>query len=211
MWEALGIRDFQVFLISATMLALTPGQDTLYVVGRTLAQGRAAGIASVIGILSGALIHLLAGALGLSALLIASPSAFAVVRWAGGAYLIYLGIRMLCAGGGGNEIPETFKATGTLAVWRQGMLTNLLNPKVALFCLAFIPQFIQAEAPRKTAAFLLLGLCFFVIGTAWLFCIVGFASGIGGKLRHDPRFAKTLNRTAGVLFMVLGLRLVLQR
>ena len=133
MWDTLGIRDFQVFLIAATMLALTPGQDTLYVLGRTLAQGRAAGIASVMGILSGALIHLLAGALGLSALLIASPSAFAVVR------------------------------------------------------------------------------CFFVIGTAWLFCIVGFASGIGGKLRHDPRFAKTLNRTAGVLFMVLGLRLVLQR
>lgn len=211
MLDALGIRDFHVFLASATMLALTPGQDTLYVLGRTLAQGKAAGIASVAGILSGAMAHLLAGVLGLSALLLASPSAFTVVKWGGGAYLIYLGIRMLLARNSVAEIPDAFKSTGRLAVWRQGMLTNLMNPKVALFCLAFIPQFIHADAQRKAPAFILLGMCFFIIGTLWLLCIVVFASGIGGRLRNDPRFERMLNGLAGVLFILLGLRLVFQR
>lgn len=209
MWEQLGIRDFPMFLVSATVLALTPGQDTLYVLGRSLSRGRRAGLASVAGILSGAMIHLFAGALGLSALLIASPAAFAFVRWAGGAYLIYLGVRMFFPKDQDSEIPVEFKGRDQFAIWRQGTMTNLLNPKVALFILAFIPQFIGAESARKTFAFLMLGSCFFVIGTGWLLCVVGFASVIGEKLRNNRRLETGLNRFAGFLFIILGLRLLL--
>ncbi|WAC19128.1 LysE family translocator [Luteolibacter sp. SL250] len=207
MWEIPGVREFPVFLVSATMLALTPGQDTLYVMGRALAQGRKAGVISVAGILSGALVHLLAGAGGLSALLAASPSAFTVVKWAGGAYLIYLGIRMLM-GSGKAEVVESARTSSTAALWRQGFITNVLNPKVALFCLAFIPQFIVPGSPHTVPVFLFLGICFFIIGGLWLLVIVAFAAAIGGKLQGGWNAA--LNRLAGVLFIGLGLRLLFQ-
>lgn len=207
MWEIPGVREFPVFLVSAAMLAVTPGQDTLYVMGRALAQGRKAGVISVAGILSGALVHLLAGAGGLSALLAASPSAFTVVKWMGGAYLIYLGIRMLM-GGGKDGVVESVSITSAAALWRQGFITNVLNPKVALFCLAFIPQFIVPGSPHTVPVFLFLGICFFVIGGLWLLVIVAFAAAIGGKLEGGWNVA--LNRVAGVLFIGLGLRLLFQ-
>jgi threonine/homoserine/homoserine lactone efflux protein len=207
MWEIPGIRELPVFLVSAAMLAVTPGQDTLYVMGRALAQGRKAGIISVAGILSGALIHLFAGAVGLSALLAASPSAFTVVKWAGGAYLIYLGVRML-VGGGKDEEVETRSITSSAELWRQGFITNVLNPKVALFCLAFIPQFIAPGTSNTVPVFLILGLCFFVIGGLWLLLVVAFAAAIGGKFSGDWNVA--LNRVVGVLFIGLGLRLLFQ-
>jgi len=204
-----GIQDFRVFLAAALMVALTPGQDTLYVLGRTVAQGAKAGLASVAGILSGAAIHVVAGALGLSALLIASPDAFLAMKLAGGVYLIYLGIRMLIAKTGPAEIPTEFVSSGFAAIWRQGLLTNFLNPKVALFILAFIPQFIREDAVHKSLAFAMLGSCFFVIGTIWLLCIVGFAAAIGRRLGKHARFGKWLNWIAGALFVLLGLRLLI--
>jgi threonine/homoserine/homoserine lactone efflux protein len=207
MWEIPGIRELPVFLVSAAMLAVTPGQDTLYVMGRALAQGRKAGIISVAGILSGALIHLFAGAVGLSALLAAAPSAFTVVKWAGGAYLIYLGVRML-VGGGKDEEVETRSITSSAELWRQGFITNVLNPKVALFCLAFIPQFIAPGTSNTVPVFLILGLCFFVIGGLWLLLVVAFAAAIGGKFSGGWNVA--LNHVAGVLFIGLGLRLLFQ-
>lgn len=206
-----GIQDFRIFLAAAVMVALTPGQDTLYVLGRSVAQGAKAGLASVAGILSGAVVHVVAGALGLSALLVASPDAFLAVKLAGGAYLIYLGSRMLVSKSGAAEIPDRFASSGFVPIWRQGLLTNLLNPKVALFILAFIPQFIRGDSESKSLAFVILGMTFFVIGTLWLLCIVSFAAVIGGKLRSEPRLGKWLDRIAGSLFVVLGLKLLAGR
>lgn len=203
-----GIHDFRVFAVASAMLAITPGQDTLYVLGRSVAQGWKTGIASVIGIVSGAVVHVLAGAFGLSALLIASPSAFFSVKLAGGAYLIYLGSRLLFAKGGSSDVSLMAGVPGFWPTWRQGLLTNLLNPKVALFILAFLPQFIDADSPSKFVSFLLLGSCFFAIGTAWLLCVVAFSSAIFRRLRESPRLLVTLNRLAGALFLVLGLRLL---
>jgi len=211
MWDFPGIHDFPVFLATATLLALTPGQDTVYVLGQSLARGRRAGILSVAGILSGALVHLLAGAAGLSALLAASPSAFTMVKWVGGGYLIYLGARMLLSRGDPAADEVAAKETGAGQLWRQGFITNVLNPKVALFCLAFIPQFILPGAEHPAAAFLFLGLCFFTIGGLWLLVVVACAAHIGGKLGGSGRWNLWLNRLAGVLFIVLGLRLLLQR
>jgi len=204
----LGIHDFFVFLATGIVLNLTPGQDTFYILGRTISQGRGAGIASVMGISAGALVHTLAAALGLSALLAASASAFLAVKLAGAAYLIYLGARMLLTRTAAVSLSENFPSSGFYPVFRQGMLTNVLNPKVALFFLAFMPQFIAASSPNKFLAFIALGLCFVTTGTIWCLCLAWFASLLGDRLRGSAAF---LNRAAGALFVLLGIRLASAR
>ena len=207
----LGIHDFLVFLATGIVLNLTPGQDTFYILGRSISQGRSAGMASVIGIAAGALVHTLAAALGLSALLAASASAFLVVKLGGAAYLIYLGARMLLTRSSIAPLPSEFSSSGFFPVFRQGMLTNLLNPKVALFFLAFMPQFIAANSPNKFLAFIVLGLCFITTGTIWCFFLAWFASRLGERLRGSAPFRDLLNRTAGALFVFLGIRLAAAR
>jgi threonine/homoserine/homoserine lactone efflux protein len=203
----LGIHDFGVFLATGIVLNLTPGPDTFYILGRSVAQGRSAGIASALGISTGSLVHTFAAALGLSALLAASASAFLAVKLAGAAYLVYLGCRMLFSRASAATIPQGFSSSGFRAVYRQGLLTNVLNPKVALFFLAFMPQFIAADSPSKFAAFVTLGLCFTATGTLWCLCLAWFSSLIGDRLRGSTTFAEVLNRTAGALFVFLGVRL----
>ena len=203
----LGIHDFGVFLATGIVLNLTPGPDTFYILGRSMAQGRNAGIASALGISTGSVVHTFAAALGLSALLAASASAFLVVKLAGAAYLVYLGSRILFSRTSAATIPEGFSSSGFRAVYRQGLLTNVLNPKVALFFLAFMPQFIAADSPSKFAAFITLGLCFTATGTLWCLCLASFSSLLGDCLRGSTTFAEILNRTAGALFVFLGVRL----
>jgi threonine/homoserine/homoserine lactone efflux protein len=204
----LGIHDFFVFLATGIVLNLTPGQDTFYILGRAISQGRSAGIASAVGISAGALVHTFAAALGLSALLAASATAFLAIKFAGAGYLIYLGARMLSTRPSAAPLPENFSSAGFFPVFRQGMLTNVLNPKVALFFLAFMPQFIAADSPNKFLAFITLGLCFVTTGTIWCFCLAWFASLLGDRLRGSAAF---LNRAAGVLFIFLGIRLAAAR
>ncbi|MEW6301914.1 MAG: LysE family translocator [Verrucomicrobiota bacterium] len=202
-----GIHDFGVFLVAGILLNLTPGPDTFYILGRSLAQGRSAGIASALGIGAGTLVHTFAAALGLSAIIATSATAFLAVKLAAAAYLIYLGARLLLTRASATAIPATFTTSGFRAVFRQGLLTNVLNPKVALFFLAFMPQFIAADSPSKFAAFITLGLCFVVTGTLWCLCLAWFAALLGNRLRGNPSFSTALNRMAGALFVVLGLRL----
>jgi threonine/homoserine/homoserine lactone efflux protein len=203
----LGIHDFGVFLVTGIVLNLTPGPDTFYILGRSMVQGRSAGIASVLGIATGSLVHTFAAALGLSALLAASASAFLAVKLAGAAYLVYLGCRMLFSRAAAASIPQGFASSGFGAIYRQGLLTNVLNPKVALFFLAFMPQFIAADSPSKFASFVVLGLCFTVTGAIWCLCLAWFSSLLGDRLRGSTTFAEILNRTAGALFVFLGIRL----
>ena len=203
----LGIHDFGVFLATGIVLNLTPGPDTFYILGRSMAQGRSAGIASVLGISTGSLIHTFAAALGLSALLAASASAFLAIKFAGAAYLVYLGFRMLFARASAATIPKSFSTSGFLVVYRQGLLTNILNPKVALFFLAFVPQFIAAGSSSKFAAFLVLGACFTITGTLWCLCLAWFSALLVDRLRRRTALVQVLNRTAGALFVFLGLRL----
>jgi threonine/homoserine/homoserine lactone efflux protein len=203
----LGIHDFGVFLATGIVLNVTPGPDTLYILGRSMTQGRSAGIASAFGIGTGSLVHTLAAALGLSALLAASASAFLAVKLAGAAYLVYLGCRMLFGRASAATIPAGFSSSGFRVVYRQGLLTNVLNPKVALFFLAFMPQFIAADSPSKFAAFVTLGLCFTATGTLWGLCLAWFSSLLGDRLRGSTTVAQVFNRTAGALFVFLGIRL----
>jgi threonine/homoserine/homoserine lactone efflux protein len=206
-----GIHDFPLFLLSGVLLNLAPGPDTAYILGRSIAQGRQAGVASALGITAGSLGHTCAAALGLSAFLATSAWAFMAVRLIGGAYLIFLGTRMILQRTGQFQVQAGFKRSSAAAAFRQGMLTNLLNPKVALFFLAFLPQFIDPTAPAKVPAFLLLGLTFVITGTAWCLILAWFAATFSARLRGNRTVSQCLNKAVGALFVFLGVRLVTTR
>ena len=202
-----GIHEFALFVTTGILLNLTPGPDTVYILGRSIAHGRRAGVASALGISVGSIFHTGAAALGLSAFLATSAWAFTFVKLAGAAYLIFLGVRALIDRQTDLSMPAHFKRSGAGAAFRQGILTNILNPKVALFFLAFLPQFIDAGAPSKTLAFILLGLTFVLTGTTWCLILAWFASAFSARLRESPNVAAWLSRAVGSLFIFLGLRL----
>ena len=202
-----GIHNFTLFLTTGILLNLMPGPDTAYIIGRSIAQGRRAGIASAFGITLGSICHTVAAALGLSAFLAASAFAFTAVKLIGGAYLIYLGVCMILSRARELHVPSQFRSRETVAAFRQGMITNLLNPKVALFFLAFLPQFIDPSSPMKVPAFIALGLTFVTTGTIWCLILAWFASAFSQRLRGSTTVANVLNRTVGSLFVFFGLRL----
>ncbi len=206
-----GIHDFPVFLVAGIVLNLTPGPDTFYILSRSLAQGALAGVASALGIASGLFVHTLLAALGLSAFLAASTTAFTIIKLAGAAYLIYLGWRMLVSRPEAAASSPAAARAGLLAIFRQGVLTNVLNPKIALFFLAFLPQFISPASTAKSAAFMLLGLCF--IGTSTIWCLL--LALCAGRLRHylapGAVMARKVNQGAGLMIMALGLFLAVKR
>jgi threonine/homoserine/homoserine lactone efflux protein len=206
-----GIHDFGLFLITGILLNLTPGPDTAYILGRSIAQGREAGIASAFGISVGSVFHTCAAALGLSAILATSAWAFVAVKMIGGAYLIFLGIRMLIERGSKFYLPEHFRRSTSAAAFRQGILTNILNPKVALFFLAFLPQFIDPGSTAKVPAFLVLGFTFVTTGTLWCLVLAWFASTFSERLRRNEAVANFLNRAVGGLLVFLGVRLATSR
>ncbi|MCD0417137.1 LysE family translocator [Rubrivivax sp. JA1024] len=208
----LGIHDFWLFVASGLLLNVTPGPDTAYIVGRGLQFGWRGGAAAALGVSTGCLVHVAAAAAGLSALLMVSTLAFGVLKWAGAAYLIWLGVRMLLSK------PSDFTATAGAApalslasVFRQGMLTNVLNPKVALFFLAFLPQFVAADAANKELAFLLLGLIFVVNGTLYCLALAAFAARAADRLRRSVTVLQWINRGLGALFVALGVRVAMAR
>jgi len=202
-----GIHDFGLFLAAGVLLNLTPGPDTVYILGRSIAQGREAGVASALGICVGSIFHTCAAALGLSAILATSSVAFVAIKLVGGAYLIFLGIKLLLDRRRELSLPSNFRQRTSAAAFRQGVLTNVLNPKVALFFLAFLPQFIDPGSSAKLPAFLLLGLTFVTTGTIWCLILAWFASAFSERLRANPTITAWLNRAVGALFVFLGLRL----
>lgn len=202
-----GIHDFSLFLAAGILLNLTPGPDTVYILGRSIAQGRDAGVASALGICAGSIFHTCAAALGLSAILATSALAFSAIKLLGGAYLVFLGVKMLLDRRKRLSLPSNFRWRTAGAAFRQGVLTNILNPKVALFFLAFLPQFIDPTSNSKIAAFLALGLTFVTTGTIWCLILAWSASSLSERLRRNETIAQWVSRTAGALFVFLGLRL----
>ncbi len=208
----LGIHHYWLFIATAIVLVLTPGQDTFFILGRSLASGRPAGIAAALGITVGSVIHTCFAALGLSALLATSPSAFMAVKFAGAAYLLYIGVRALLARAGGLAAGQAGPAIdGRWTAFRQGILNNLLNPKVALFFLALMPQFILAGSEHKVLAFLALGLTFVTLGVMWCLVLALGAAHLRSLFLRRPSMAIWLNRVAGAMFIGLGLRLATAR
>jgi threonine/homoserine/homoserine lactone efflux protein len=200
-----------IFLAAGLALNFTPGADMLYCLGQGLKGGPRAGIAASLGIATGSLIHTLLGAFGLAALIATQPAAFEAMRWAGVAYLVWLGIaafrappRAVAAASGGGR-------RSAVAAWRDGALVNLLNPKVIVFTLAFLPQFIDPARGSPLVQFLILGAIFNVTGTMVNTAVGGFAGSLGRALAGSARLARGLNWMSGCLFLGLAARLALDR
>jgi threonine/homoserine/homoserine lactone efflux protein len=208
-----GTHDLALFALTVLVLNATPGVDLAFTLVSTLKSGVRAGLAAAAGIGSGCIVHTLAAAFGLAALLAASSAAFSVVKWAGAAYLMWLAIGLLRQGLRGTAVTAPGAASATPSqyakrLFRQGFLTNVLNPKVALFFLALLPQFIDADAPNKTLAFLFLGTWFIVQGFAFL---AAFVLLVAPLRRWQPRPAITrgVHIAGGSLFALLAARLAL--
>jgi threonine/homoserine/homoserine lactone efflux protein len=205
----MGIHDFWLFVLSGLLLNVTPGPDTAYIIGRSIQFGWRSGAAAAIGISCGCLVHVFGTAIGLSALLMASASAFAVVKLAGAAYLILTGAHMLLSRP--RPVAATIPRDGISLrrVFWQGALTNVLNPKVALFFLAFLPQFVAADSPHQMFAFLLLGLIFIFNGMLWCLGVAVFAARAAGRIRRSQGAIAWINRVLGSLFVYLGVRVAM--
>lgn len=204
----LGIHDLYLFIAAALLLNVTPGPDTALVIGQSMRHGLRGGVLAALGVSAGCYVHIAAAAIGLSALLLTSALAFTAIKWIGVCYLCYVGLRMLLA----RE--TSFQAAGdqpkqSNSIFWQGFLTNVLNPKVALFFLAFLPQFIDANAPQKALAFVLLGLIINVGGTAWLLMVAWAASRTTSAIRDSTRVKLWLERAIGTMFVALGVKLAL--
>jgi threonine/homoserine/homoserine lactone efflux protein len=206
-----GTEHLGLFILTGLLLNITPGQDTLYIVGRSVSQGRRAGVLSVLGISSGSVIHTLAAAFGLSAILSTSAQAFVIVKLAGAAYLTYLGVRMMLERAPAAADAAAFEHESGWAIYRAGLLTNVLNPKVALFFMALLPQFVSAGAESRVLTFLFLGSVFIFNGTLWCLFVVWSASAISGRLRGRESAGIALKRATGAIFVALGLRLAVSR
>ncbi len=203
-----------MFMAAGWLLNLTPGPDVLYIVNNALKNGVRAGMVAALGIVSGCFVHVLAAAFGVGALLATSATAFTLLKWAGAAYLLWMGVKLLTAKDRANPmapvaLPQAPEVANLGRIYRRGFLTNVLNPKVALFFLAFVPQFIAHDAPNKVMAFLLLGLIFNInslpinFGYAWL------AAKAAQRVQTVQRAMHWLDRAAGLMFVGFGLKLAM--
>ncbi|CCD98155.1 LysE family translocator [Bradyrhizobium sp. STM 3809] len=207
----LGIHDLPLFLVSGLLLNIMPGPDTAYIVGRSAQMGWPGGAAAALGISAGCLVHACASAIGLSALLTASATAFAVVKWVGAAYLVYLGVTQILTRrlDTSNDSPAVAPDVRLRKVFWQGALTNILNPKVAMFFLAFLPQFVAADASHQALAFLLLGIIFVFNGTIWCLGVAVAAAHAARGVRRSAATMLWMNRAIGGLLIYLGVRIAM--
>ena len=207
-----GTHDLALFIASGLLLNIAPGPDSLLVVTRSAAQGWRAGSAAAFGIGAGIFVHIFAAALGLSAVLATSATAFAAVKYAGAAYLLYIGIGLLV--GKRNNLAGT-KSTLAPApltyrkIFMQGFLTNVLNPKVALFFLAFVPQFMLPDSTNKALAFIVLGCIFNFNGMLWCNLLAVVTAFTRSRIRAGNALSRWIGRLVGALFVSFGVKLAL--
>lgn len=198
-----GQEHIITFLVAASVLALMPGPGMLYVLARTMQGGRAAGRRSVLGTMVGGCLHVVAAAFGLSALLLASAKAFEVVKLAGASYLILLGVTAIIAARRGLDAPPTV-AGGAGAVFRQGVLTEALNPKTALFFLTFLPQFVQASRGPVWAQLLLFGALTVLLNGTSDVVVILVGDRLARLLRQRPRLWRRQRLASGIVLVGLG-------
>lgn len=203
----LGITEYGLFLLSGILLNITPGTDIIYVLSRATVGGRKVGVVSAFGICTGILIHTVLVSLGLAAILASSKVAFNIMKILGALYLMYMGIKTITS-------KETMFQVGTenaqslSTVFRQGVLTNALNPKVALFFLALLPQFVVPDNPYGPIPFLILGLTFFTTSIIWCLLLAYVASFVSGFLNKNEKVSKFANKFAGAIYILLGLNIL---
>lgn len=201
------ITQLAIFAGSVFLLALTPGPDILYVLARGLAQGRKAGLCAAAGFNLGVIVHTLFAAFGISAVLAASATAFMVIKFAGAAYLIFIGIMMLRASGASGAVNGDRRSIPLGVIFRQSIVANVLNPKVALFFLAFLPQFTNPDKGPVAAQMLVLGGVFMLVSFSVFAAVALFSGVVGNRLRSSPKVERGLNVGAGGLLVGLGLTL----
>jgi threonine/homoserine/homoserine lactone efflux protein len=208
----LGIHDLPFFILSGLLLNILPGPDSLLIMTRSATQGWRAGSAAAFGIGAGTFMHILAAALGLSAVLATSAAAFTAVKLVGAAYILWMAFGLLRS----RQVKEAGAAPALpplphRKIFAQGFLTNVLNPKVALFFLAFVPQFIDADAPNKALAFIVLGCIFNFNGMLWCNALSLFTARASERVKLSPTVSLWLKRITGSLFVWLGVKLALSR
>jgi threonine/homoserine/homoserine lactone efflux protein len=194
-----------LFAAATMVLLIVPGPAVLYIVTRSVAQGRGAGLVSVLGVHTGSLVHVAFAAVGVSALLYASAAAFTVVKYAGAAYLVYLGLRKLFGRGeaGDHGVAEPI-AVSRSRLYANGVVVNVLNPKTAIFFLAFLPQFVNPARGPVALQIVILGTCFIALGVVSDGAYALLASALAGRLRRTPRARRALDRSSGVMLLGLG-------
>lgn len=211
-----GIENYWGFILAGLLLNVTPGTDSMYIITRSISQGQKAGFYSVLGIVSGILAHTVLAAFGLSLILANSPLAFTIIKYVGASYLCYLGFKMLTSKSNsviaddlfGNVDLAQAKSLDWSQIYKQGVLTNVFNPKVALFFLAFFPQFMDPSYAYSALSFLVLGLTFAMTGLIWCLCLALLASKCSENLRKNPAIEVILNKISGVVFVGLGIKLL---
>lgn len=202
----MGIENFMAFAFTAFLFIITPGMDTVFVLNRTISQGKGSGTYAALGVNAGVIVHTLLAALGLSILVAQSEIAFMVIKYLGAAYIVYLGIMQwkkkqdLATVQNAIQHKDSRKKN-----FVSGFMTNALNPKVALFFLAFFPQFISPNQLQNPIPFMLLGLSYSIIGIVWFLCLTQFAGMFSKKFNENPSASLWLNKISGVIFVLLGL------
>jgi RhtB (resistance to homoserine/threonine) family protein len=206
----IGIIHFETFLFTAILLNLTPGNDTIFVLSKSIGQGKKAGIVSSLGISTGSIIHTLLAAFGLSLIIAKSILLFNIIKYAGAIYLLYVGYKMLV---NKTELNTSEIKKGELVnywgLYREGIFTNILNPKVALFFIAFLPQFIEPNLKETILPFLALGTTFITTGTIWCLILAIFASSIFSKLKDNKKVSNYINKICGFSLIGLGIKVAL--
>lgn len=206
----MGIENLITFMVTALFFIMTPGMDTVFVLNKSIGQGRKSGVYATLGVNAGVLTHTLFAALGFSIIIAKSAYAFTTIKYVGAIYLIFLGVMKL-------KTKKDFlilkdknqkQATGKNDFW-SGFLTNTLNPKVALFFLAFFPQFITPNQIENPVPFIFLGLTYALIGMIWYITLTLFASVFSQKIKNNPTIGKWLNKLSGVVFIAMGIKIAL--
>ena len=207
----LGINDLALFILSGALLNITPGQDVAYIVSRSASHGFGNGVMAALGVGIGCFVHIFAAALGLSAILATSATAFTIVKLLGAGYLVWIGVTMWRNPAKEKDaIGHTeYLRVSRRKLFTQGFLTNALNPKVALFFLAFLPQFVNADAPSKPMAFLVLGIIFTFNGTLINLLWAWSASRVSALFNGGGKYGTWIKRVAGTLFIGLGIKLAM--
>jgi len=200
--------DIALFLVASSLLAIAPGPDVVYVLTRGIAQGRKAGFAAALGFASGCVFHTVLAAVGVAALIRSSDLAFDLVRYAGAAYLMWIGIQALRHRSSFSiEAAGERKALAT--IYRQSVVGNMLNPKVTLFFLAFLPQFVNTQGGHVGLQMALLGAIFMLVTVVIFGAVAMFSGWIGDWVRAKPAIGERLNVFAGITFIALGIRVAL--
>jgi threonine/homoserine/homoserine lactone efflux protein len=203
-----GIHDLALFTAASVLLAITPGPDSTLIFAQSLRHGARGGITAALGTATGCLVHVTAASIGLSALLAASASAFNVLKWLGAAYLAFIGLRMIVTGARAAAPQAVDKpALRRSSVFWTGFFTNVLNPKVAVFFVAFLPQFVTGHARYAPLGFAVLGLIVIVIGFAWLVGLALLAARSAAAMSGRERLRAWLERALGAAFIALAVKL----